>query len=238
MPYTATTLADLQTLLLDETDQTPFWTSEEARLALNEGLQLYNLLTGFWKRRIVVPTVANEPWVTVPGTITYGLRVEFNEYPLVLDSIAALDLARPTWETETTASGGDVPTRPGLFLPNGLTEIGIWPADAVGQNSLVIDGVAATPQLVQPVDTVDLGEEEIGALLDYALHTLTFKIGGARFQATEAQYQRFIAAAADRNSRLKASAFFLQQMGRDQQTTLTPVRQPVTPPPGAAQGGG
>lgn len=233
MPYTTYTLTELQTQLADETDLTPFWSSEEARLALNEGLQVYNLLTGFWKRRVVTPTVAGVPWVTIPGTITYALRVEFNEYPLVLDSVAAMDFGRPTWEHETTASGGDVPTRPIHWMPNGLTEIGIWPADAAGSNAIVLDGVAATPQLVAATDTLDLGEEDLRALLGYALHSMAYKLGGARFAATEGLYQQFILAAADRNSRLKASAFFLQQMGRDQQTTLVPVRQPVPPPPGA-----
>ena len=231
MPYLTTTLAELRTQLQTTYDAIPFWTATEADNALNEALQTYNLLTGFWKRRIVYTTVAGEVWITVPGTLTYNLRVAFNEQVLDPDSIAAMDLARRRWESETTTSGGDVPTRPRVWMPNGLNELAIWPADAAGQNSLVIDGLAATPVLTSDTQYLDLGQEDIDALVNYALHVLTLKLGGARFQGMLPKFGAFLTACADRNARLRGSNYFRWLLGRDWQTALVPLRAAGAPVP-------
>jgi hypothetical protein len=108
MPYTTYTLAALIGLLTGRWDGTPFWTGEEARLALNEGLRLWNLYTGTWTRRVVLsPTVIDQVWYAVPGTLTWAARLTINGVPLGPPvGLADLDDGRPGWEAEHTATGG------------------------------------------------------------------------------------------------------------------------------------
>lgn len=237
MPYTAVTLAALQTQLLAAYDGTPFWSASQARDALNEGLQQYNLLTGFWKQRISLPLVANEPWVTIPGTMVMGTQVFVDQRPLGLSAVSDLDNGRAGWETERTNTGADVPTRPTLYAPEGLSLIAIWPAPHDAPHSLQVDGVAATPVLVNPADYIDIGEEEQGAICGYALHALAFGIGGAVLQSTLPHFQTFMAACADRNARLRGSAFYRAAMNVDGNQMLVPARPLTASPPVPGSGG-
>jgi hypothetical protein len=222
MAYQQFTLADLKLHLLGRWDGTPFWTPEEARLALNEALRVWNSLTGMWRGRVVF--TAAGPWVTLPSAITFATRVEWNSLPLASCSIDGLDQGHMTWESETISSGGTVPTRPMIWAPAGLTTLAIWPADPTGLNCLVVDGVLATPTLVLDTDYIDIGEEDLGLILGYALHTVAFKLGGRIFADTLPYFRAFIAAATDRSSKLNASAAFRTAMGRDEALGRVPRR--------------
>jgi len=215
MPYQQVTLATLRQELKDEYESVPFWLDSEATTALNESLRVWNLLTGYWKRREIIPTVAGQVWYPLTSSMVYGVRVAFCDYPLEVSSIHDLDNGRPNWEAHTTATGGIVPTRPWLFAPAGLFLIAIWPADAAGGNTLVVDSVRQTPVLTLDADFVDLNQSEHRPLLQYALHYLAFKEGGRRFEATKAYYQRFLLAAGDMNQLLRASTWFRKEMGLD-----------------------
>lgn len=214
MPYQQVTLATLQQELKDKWESVPFWTDPEATTYLNEALRCWNLLTGMWKRRETIVTVANQVWYPLTSTMVYDLRAQFSDYPMEPSSVTDLDNGRPNWEGETTVTAG-VPTRPTIWAPAGLKLIAIWPADAVGGTTLVIDSVRQTPVLAAAGDFVDLGQAEHHALLGYALHIAAFKEGGVRFAATKTFYQQFIAAAGEQNTRLKASTFYRKAMGLD-----------------------
>lgn len=213
MAYARVTLVSLRERLKDLWEGQPFWSDEEAVDVLNEALQVWNLLTGIWKVRALLPTVANASLYTLPATLTFGMRVEWNSRPLSPSSREDLNLGRYRWREETTASGGDVPTRPLLWVPIDLTQVRIWPADAVAANSLTFDGVAETPILVLDSDYLDLGEETLTYLLGYALHAAAFKKGGPFFQATQPHFQRFLRGAVEENGQLKASQIFRRYAG-------------------------
>lgn len=227
MPYTSTTLADLTVSLQQRWDGVVFWTPEEARIALNETLRDWNLLTGRWRRRILLSPLAPIATVpqtdlTLPATMVYGMRLALvTGTPLIPTSILELDLARPTWRRETTTSGGDVPTRPTLWAPISLLQVAIWPASAVLlTNGLAVDGVSNTPVLVEPGDTVDIGEEIQDVLLDMALHIAAFKEGGPRWRATTGSFQAFLVAAAAENGLLKRNQKFRRWAGLDRRRDL------------------
>jgi hypothetical protein len=231
VPYTVSTLADLKVALVTRVDGSVFWTPEEGRLALNEALRDWNLLTGRWRRRLTLSTIA--PVLGVPtveydlgATMTYGMRVRIGTNPgLIPTSIFELDLARPTWHAETITSGGSVPTRTIHWAPVSIQRIAIWPAVAVaGVNDLFIDGVANTPVLVEDADFVDIGEDTIDTLVDFALHILTFKEGGARFKATEGKLTDFLQAAAEENGLLKSSQAFRRYAGLDRKRDLQKMK--------------
>lgn len=214
MPYQITNLATLRARLQDKYEGVPFWADEEARLAINEGLRFWNVLTGFWKARVLVETTEGTVWYGVPTTLLCLIRADFNSTPMTQDSLEDIDLGRSNWEAETTADGGDVPNVLTLWMPAGTTLFAAWPADAIGANVIMLDGIALAPVLVNNFDVVDLGEEEINALLGYALHILTWKIGGEIFTNTLDLYKAFIAHAALRNGRLMASKAFRQLLNK------------------------
>lgn len=230
MVYVATTLALLKVRMAEARDTSVFWTDEEARLALNEALRDWNLLTGRWRTRLTLSTLAATPEVALGATMTYGMRVTLNTgAPLTPTSTLELDLGRPTWRGETTTSGGDVPTAPLLWAPQSLQQIVIWPPTAgIGTNNLLVDGVAATPVLVNDGSFVDLGDELLPVIIDYAIHCAAFKEGGARWRATLPAFVSFLKAAAEENSLLKASQAYRRFAGLDQRRFLQLVRQPGT----------
>lgn len=209
--------------MLDQWDHSVFWTGVEARLAINEALRDWNLLTGRWRTSLTLSTTAGGVEYLLSSMLLYGMRVTVSGTPLVITSTYELDYGRPSWRGETTASLGDVPTTPTLWAPQSLQQIVIWPATAgVGVSNLVIEGVANTPVLVEDADFVDLGEELIGILADYALHIVTFKQGGPIWQATLALQRAFLQAAAEENSLLKTSQFFRRYAGLDRRRDLKP----------------
>lgn len=223
--YTTTTLADLQSHMAARWDTVVFWTPEEARLALNEALREWNLLTGRWRTRTVLAAPGADPHVALPASLTYGMRVTTAAgSPLIPSSLTELDLGRPSWRLETTLTGGDVPTLPTLWAPVGLTTIAIWPAYAAfTPAALLADGVLRTPVLRLPTDTVDLGEEIIDVLVDFALHIAAFKEAGDRWRATRPYFEAFLQAATDENSLIKQHQAYRRWAGLDRRRDLDPT---------------
>jgi hypothetical protein len=222
MPYAVTTLATLQALMVQRWDTVVFWTTEEARLALNEALREWNLLTGRWRTRVTLTATGGVPEIALPSSMTYGMRVATaSGWPLIPSSIAEFDLGRPSWRRETISSGGIVPGQPMIWAPVSLTQIAIWPALAVTTAAaLSCDGVLATPILVNPTDTVDLGEEIIGVIVDFALHIAAFKEGAARWRATRPYFDTFLSAAAEKNALLKTHQAYRRFAGLDRTRDL------------------
>lgn len=230
MPHTTVTLADLKVSLQQRWDGEAFWTEEEARLALNESLRDWNLLTGMWRRRLTLSTAAANPELALGATMTYGMRVRLSTgQPLHPTSTLELELGRPTWRLETTASGGAVPTAPLLWAPQSLQTIVIWPATAlIGVNNLLVDGVSNTPVLDQDGDTVDLDDSLIDTLVDFALHVAAFKEAGPRWRATRDYFQNFLQAAGEENGLLKTNQKYRRWAGLDRRRDLQPAKGAAT----------
>lgn len=221
--YTTTSLADLLAHLETRWDGSVFWTPEEGRLALNETLRLWNVLTGRWTRTVLLNSVANQVEYPLGATLLYGKRVAVSSLPLTITSILELDYMQPTWRSETTASGGRVPAVATLWAPISLQRIALWPAIAtVGVNNIAVGGCSATPVLEQPGDTIDLGEEDVDLITDDALHVVAFKEGGPRWRATKAYRVALLQAAAEENGRLKANQKYRQLAGLDQRRRMQP----------------
>lgn len=164
MAYLNTTLAQIRILLAEKWENVPFWTTPEADFAINEALRVWNMLTAQWKRRVVFTVDSADPvipWIQLPSTITFDLRVQWNDLPLGLTSLFDLDNGRPGWEGEINTMGGDVPDHPTLYAPVSSNIIAIWPTDVIVGNAIVVDGVRDTPKLTLPTDFVDIGEEEL-----------------------------------------------------------------------------
>lgn len=226
MAFQRFTLADLQSDLKASWDSSPFWTDAEATRYINHALRFWNLLTGFWKETVLVTTPAPvSPYVSLPGSLTFGMQVVWGSTgkALQLSGLFDLDMGRPRWEEETTASGGAVPTVPTLWCPSGMKELVIWPQDAATGLPLLIDGVAATPILVNPGDFIDIGDQDVGPILDFALHVAAFKRGRAAVSATALRLRSFLQAAQAQNSRLSYSSVFRKALGLDHTKGMKPI---------------
>ena len=236
--YQSVTLADLQAALEARVDSHPWWTAEQARLALNEGLRIWSAATAFWPAKGYAPCTPNDPYVPlifpvaaynpVSGqqALAPGVRVLYNGRPLEKVSMADLDLAVPNWRAATTASDG-APDRPVYWAPVALNLIAIYPAVTTYPTMLEIAGVQTTPVLVNPGDYIDLGQEQHDALLGYALHVLTFSMGGQRFTATYPGWLAFLRAASAENAQLAATALFRRLLGLDVQRWIKRQDRPA-----------
>lgn len=215
MAYQSHTWAEIRDRLLDRVERKPFWDQVEALAAFNETLYLWNLCTGRWRIRTTLLTAANQYLYTLPATMLHHMRVEWNRQPLSPSNREDFNNGRYQWRTETTATGGGVPAKPTVWAPVSLLTFYIWPADAANGNTLTIDGVSATPVLVNDGSFLDLGEEQLDILLGMALHVLAFKKGGGYFAATQSLFQAFLAAAAEENDQIKTADSYRRVMGLD-----------------------
>lgn len=220
MAYVSVTRAQFRSLLLDQLDNlgTAFYRVDELNKIIQSGLRFWNLLTGYWKTRATFTTTANQLWYALPNAITSQMRVTFQSVPLSPSSLFDLDFGRPAWRSETTTSGGDVPTQPRVFIVGALNLVALWPTDAAGNKTLTVDGLAATPILTADSGAggvIDIGQDEFSALLDYCQHMAAFKQGGVEFKASDALMKSFLQTAAERSSILKESAAYRKYMGLD-----------------------
>jgi hypothetical protein len=207
MAYTTYNFTDLYALMTARWDDTPFWTEDEAQDALNEALLMWNSLTGQWKARETASAVPDQAEYTLPSSLVFGFRVEYNSRPLTPASLVEMNEGRPGWQA--SASG-----TPRKWIPLDLDTIQIWPPPLVA-GTLTYDGVGATPTLDHDGTYVQLSSDALGAILGYALHVVAFKEGGDRFSATMRYFQDFLAAASVLNDQLTKSEMFRTFLIRD-----------------------
>lgn len=180
-------------------------------------------MTGYWNTKFWQPTVAGQVWYTTPTPLLYDIRINWNDKPLGISSLINLDNAWPNWEGQVAGQSG-IPSYPSKWAPAGLQRFAIWPADAYSNNSLMIDGTADTPILINPTDTIDIGPSALTALSGYALHVVSFKSGATVLKKTQPFYDQFMAAAADENGILNMSSEFRMAMGLDLSRGEVPLR--------------
>lgn len=219
MPYSSVTRAAFRSLLIQRLGALgpTFYRTDELNKIIQESLRFWNLCTGFWKTRATITTSASAVWYALPNAITSGLRVSFQSFSLTPSSLYDLDFGRPGWQSETTTSGGDVPTQPKVFAIGAINLIAIWPADAVGNSQLDVDGIAATPLLTVDGSVMDIGQEEMKSLLDYCEHVALLKQGGREFADAQELMKSFLKAAGERSGILRASAAYRKWLGVDKQ---------------------
>lgn len=229
MPHQAVTLAGLQAQLSTRYEGKPWWTAEDARRALNNGLKLWNCATATWTGSYFTVTVPDDPYVSIGASLSQASRVLYNGIPLEKGSQQDFDWGIPNWRATTTATTG-APARPSYWAPLAMNLLVLYPADHAGLGSLEVTGVRATPLLTLPTDFVDLGQELHDRLLAYALHVLALKVGGQTFLATYPGWLGFLQACAAENRQFAASAFYRRALGLDQARWLKRQERPAQNP--------
>lgn len=216
-------------------DNPTFWSQQEYTDAFNEALSIFQLATGRWRQRFIVNTVAKRVFYNIPNLpqlkvsgicqVLQPIRVSINTgKPLGWTSFADMDLAYPGWQAQTTTTPG-APTTPQTCGPAGVNLLWIWPADAVGGNSLAMDVITNAPQMMNSGDFINLDQTEIVGILDYVEHRLSLKRGGIFFARTLPLYQNYIRMICERNSYLLNLSCFRQIVGADFARNYSPRRQ-------------
>jgi hypothetical protein len=236
MPFQNLTLAALQARLARRYEQAPFWSPTAATFALNEALRVWNLITGTSRQTVNVSTVVDDPYIqlSIPAEQQW-LKVTRVTVPtpfreLNPTSLAGLDASFPGWEKHTTLTASGVGSAPRYWAPAGTTRIAVYPADTAvlnrgnGPRTLAVDGISCANVLVASDDFFDLGDEELTAILGYALHVLSFSKGAEALSGTRPLYLAFLKAAADRNAIFAASSIYRRMMGLDWTRIAYPLR--------------
>lgn len=230
MAYADYQLSDLRTRLLERVENSSFYATAELDLALNETIRLWNLYTGTWRRRITKALVVEgDPYIALPQTMVFPMRIEVDGVPMNKASLWDLDHGNPGWEANTTASGGTVPTTPNVWAPVSLTLIAVWPRVAATGQTLTIDGVSAAPVLTAGGDFIDLNPSRVDTLLAYAQHYLSIKRGSAELGLTINGHQALLKAAADENALFRESSMFRWAMAQQDKQKFTPFHAPTKP---------
>lgn len=208
------TLSTFDGLVTNRLGNAVFWTSAERTKLINESLRTWNCLTGMWRKRVTITTTANTIFYSLPSTMTFGTRVEYNSVGLDLGSIYDWDQGNPYWMADRSD--------PVEWAPVGLTMFAIHPADSRGNQGLVVDGVSATPQLSAASDYIDIGQEDFNAILGYIQHIAVFKEGGEEFKGSMDLFKRFMQQAAKHNAKLRATMRYRHIMGVDESEASKP----------------
>lgn len=132
------------------------------------------------------------------------LYARVNNIPLLIEPVQDTDNFRPRWQSETASD-------PETLALAGLNLMAAVPTpDAI--YSLTLGVVQNAPTLVNDGDNVQLGRDELEAVLDYCQHLASIKMGGAEFMATIPLLDRFHAVAAVYNSKLNQLGEFTKPM--------------------------
>ena len=138
---------------------------------------------------------------------------------LAQSSVYELDTGTPGWRK--------VYGTPLYWAPDGLDWFAVSPSPVGG--GFLLEGYKEPPVLDKDTDYIDLGDEEIVRLLDYAQWYLAFKEGPAEgTQNVEPLIKQFMEAASLRNSRLRASALYRESMGIHRDEPERGTRAPVS----------
>lgn len=216
--YQRYNLAQLEVLAADRVGNIRFWTIAEFKDALNEAISVWQAVTGYWTTSFPLSVTAGNAWYDLPKQITSVRRVTFNGTPLSQISTPELDLGFGDWETTTGT--------PEFWAPEGINLLALYPTQA---GTVVIEGTADAPWLSAPADFIDIGDDDLNAVLMYTHHYLSFKEGGQEFQATMGDLKSFMEQAAGRNSRLRAADFYRKYQGLDHEAEQRRVETPTPP---------
>lgn len=237
MAYAQTTFATLKALLKERVGgHDNFWTNFEFGLAINEALSVWQLMVGEFSTQsqlstsslggevedLYYPATGTSDMVVVSSTATAPLPLsvwrvgtdvqthttgQLYAFPkLVQGTLPEFDHGYPGWRTGTATTAE-------YWAPCGLNKIIFYPRP----NTWVrLDYYRGDQLLVDEADYIQLGNEEINRLLDYAVWQLNIKCGTAEaFTNTEPLKQLMDLAATLRNQKLRGSLLYKDFMGAD-----------------------
>lgn len=140
-------------------------------------------------------------------TMPLIVAAEVNGIPRIPSPMSSLDCT-PGWQTTT-----GVPRIPAIAAANMIAVYPVLPNDG-SSGSVTLDVICNAPIPVDDGEFVQLGKEQLDAVLAYAEHLCLFKQGGANFYFSARLLNDFIRAAGVYNKRLAAQSRYRETTNR------------------------
>lgn len=142
-----------------------------------------------------------QQYVQLARILPVVIHAEINGVPMLPSTLQEMDSSTPNWQNVTASTSNAVQDII-LAAPN-LIALSAVPDAAY---SVTLDVVRRTPVPTTDSAYVQIGREQIDAILDYAEHLAMFKVGGSEWRSTERQANNFLLQSITYNQRLSAAA--------------------------------
>lgn len=133
------------------------------------------------------------------------LALRLNNVPLQIDAVHSADAFNPGWEGQAAA-------QPNIGLTVGLNLIALTPTPDTGPYSVTAIVVQNAPVPQNASDNVQVGRDSYDAVIGYAQHLASFKMGGQELMATVPFYEQFLSMCSDYNSKLAEQGQFVKSL--------------------------
>jgi len=230
MPYATTTRSTLRTRITERLLST-FWSTSEINAYINEALRVWNVLTGYNREvysAVSVPTnqaVYTMAELTGSSNPLFILRIEANASNTTISGINLAELGHltPTWFTTAAASTQE------FWSQVGQNNVVLYPkpSGTPALNTYAVD-LAEIP--TADGDYIQVSEEDMTAIVDYAVFIARLKESGSEFQESSKLLQSFLQAAARYNAQILQTALYRKVMGLPNQQRQRPDNLAHYPP--------
>jgi len=219
MAYAVTTRSSLRTRIRERLIAT-FWADDEINRLIDEALKMWNALTGYHHQTSTVSLTS--------GTRFYDLTTNVANFEIFLGgelddthpsptSLQSLDTLIPAWQGAANATIS-------YLAPIGMDQIAIHPPPTA-TTSLYVSNVRTAILPTADGDFIQVGEEDLPAIVDCAHFLGTIKEGGAELKDALPLLQNFLKQASKYNSRLSSTSAYRNILGSgDQAPTHDPLR--------------
>lgn len=207
-PYTVSTLSTLLGRIREQLIAS-FWSDAELTLYVQDGLRLWNTLTLYYREQESASFLASQPFYDMVQLIEdymICLRIQNVTYTLEPISIEEIGAYIPAYQS-TTAT-----VVPKQWIPMGLNLIALYTQISV-TNSMTVDYIRLAPVPSNLSDYVQLGEEDMSALIDFVVFMAHLKEGGSELTTAVPRMQNFLKQAAKYNSKLLNSGIYRKMIG-------------------------
>lgn len=170
MAYARTTLTILQGRLLERVGgHGKFWVTAELTRALNEALAAWQLVTGDFITSEAIAVTAGDETASLKATALAAFRALYDTTILTPTTLKDLDQGSYGWRDDANGTTE-------MWAASGRDLVWLFPQpDANG--TLNVEEYDGGEQLTAGGDFVQLGDEDVNAVLDYAQSLLAFKEG-------------------------------------------------------------
>jgi len=132
------------------------------------------------------------------------IQAQIEGGPVPLTPLSELDMYNPNWQNVTEA-------QPTSMLSMGLNLVAFSPVPDVAY-TITLDVLPNAPIPANDAAALQLGPEELNAILGYAEHLAMFKVAGTEFEATQPLYDNFLKVAQAYKERLGAMVRYAEPL--------------------------
>lgn len=144
-----------------------------------------------------------QQFVELGRNYPFVMAARIGNVALLVDAVESLDAYNPGWRTAVV---NGAPVQQDVVLGISGRNLVAFPTPGAQQVNLYV--VTPAPLPVNDTDAMQVGDEVLEAILDYAHHTAVFKQGAQEVQDTMPLFSNCVRIAAERNAKVRAMASF------------------------------